>query len=132
MPGAEDLHRRLLHVDAPGLVQVVGQFGVGPVGAVQPLLGRAVEHPLLQQGSQLLRELGPGARGVPGLQAVQAALEVGVEPALDGTWGDIQVSGDVLMGPAALGQQDDLGAVAQAAVVGVSKGLLQEAEFVRR
>jgi len=36
------------------------------------------------------------------------------------------------MGPAALGQQDDLGAVAQAAVVGVSKGLLQEAEFVRR
>lgn len=86
--------------------------------------------PCRSKGAKSAVSLGGGAGGLPRLQAVQAALEVGVEPTLDGAWGDAQVSGDVLMGPPPLGQQDDPGVVAQAAVVGVPKGVVQGVEFV--
>ena len=60
-----------------------------------------------------------------GTQAVEAALEVGVEPPLDGAGGDPQVGGDVLVGPAPVGQPDDLEAVAELAVGGLAEGLFE-------
>ena len=58
------------------------------------------------------------ARGLLGLQAVEAAVAVGVEPAGDGVAVDAQVGGDVLAGPAPVGHQDDLEAVPEFAVLG--------------
>jgi hypothetical protein len=67
---------------------------------------------------------------VTGLQTFQAALQVGVEPALHAARADDEVLGDRLVCAAALGQQDDLGAVAQAAVRRGPKDLLEKTEFV--
>jgi hypothetical protein len=101
-----------------GLEQVVGQFGVGPVGPVQALLGRTVDDPALA----LVGPLG-GARagrppGLAGPQPVEPALQVGVEPALDRPAVDAQVGGAVLVLAALVGQQDNVDAVAELAVLG--------------
>src|SRR3954468_15689298 len=82
------LHGRAGRGDAVGLVQVVGQLFVGPVGAVEPLLGGPLDDPtadLFRQGSG---DLAGGTFGFTRTQAAEAALQVGVEPALDGTRGD--------------------------------------------
>ena len=60
-----------------------------------------------------------------GIKAVEPAVEVGVEPALDGAGGDAQVGGDVLVGPAPVGQPDDLEAVTELAVSGLEEGLFE-------
>lgn len=114
-----------------GLEQVVGQLGVRPVGAVQPLLGRPVEDPTLDIVGQLDGDLAGCAFGLAGPQAVEAPLQVGVEPAGYGASADAQVGGDVLVGPAAVGQQDDLEPVAEFAVLGGTKGLLEALDFGR-
>ncbi len=57
-------------------------------------------------------------RGLAGPEGVEAPGQVGVEPPLDGAWGDAQVVGDVLMLTAPVGQADDLEAVPVLAVVG--------------
>src|SRR5262249_39872030 len=104
----------------------------GPVGSVQPLPDGAVDDPLLQDRSEVGRQLGLSPGGLARAEALQAALQVGVEPALDTAGADGEVFRDGLMGAAALGQQDDLGAVPHAAVRGGPKGLLKNAELVRR
>ena len=101
---------------------MVGQLGVGPVGPVEPLAGRPVDHP----AADLLGHLGRDRRGVPlglaGPQAVEAAFEVGVEPPLDGAGRDPQVGGDVLVLAAPVGQPDDLEPVQELAVGGLAEG----------
>jgi len=52
------------------------------------------------------------ALGLARTQASEALLQVAVEPALDGSRGNGQVLGNLLMGPVAVGQADDLDAVA--------------------
>ena len=52
--GPESLHGRGRHAEAAGLVQVVGQFGVGPVGAVEALLGRPVDDPLAEDRDEVV------------------------------------------------------------------------------
>src|SRR5262249_56879283 len=90
---AGHLHGRLLHADARGLVEVVGQLGVGPVGPVEPLLGRPLDPPAATAGRGR-RSAWASPPRFTGAQAVEAALQVGVEPALDGARGDAQVLGD--------------------------------------
>ena len=60
-----------------------------------PCFGGPLDDPaadLLAQGG---RDLRPTARGLAGPEAVEAAVEVGVEPPLDGPGGDPQVGGDL-------------------------------------
>src|SRR5262245_43352467 len=78
---AEAQHGRAAGPDARGLVQVVGQLGVGPVGSVQAAGGRPVEDPAADRVGQGGRDLGCRALSLSGRQAVQAPLQVGVEPA---------------------------------------------------
>ena len=111
---------------------MVGQFSVGPVGPVQPLPGGAVDDPLPQGGGEVVRQFGLGPRGLTWLQPLQAALQVGIEPAPDAAGAAAEVHGDVPMRPAALGQQDDLGTVTQAAILGSPKGTFQAVPFVNR
>ena len=68
------------------------------------------------------RDLRPTARGLAGPEAVEAAVEVGVEPPLDGAGRDPQVGGDLLMRSAPAGQPDDLEAVPVFAVGGLAEG----------
>jgi hypothetical protein len=51
---------------------------------------------------------------------------------LDGARRDRQVAGDVLVGPAALGEQDDPGAIAELAVGSRTKDLLQLRPLAQR
>src|SRR4051812_22911690 len=97
MPRAEDLHGGFLHAYSLGLVEVIGQFGVGPVGPVQALLHGPVDHPLLQERSEVGGEFGGGAGGLAGSQALEAAIQIGVEPALDGAGSNAKVGGNVLV-----------------------------------
>ena len=68
---------------------------------------------------------GASALGLAGPEAVEAAVEVGVEPALDGAGRDAEVGGDVLVRAAPVGQPDDLEAVAELAVGGLAEGLFE-------
>src|SRR5690606_1781042 len=70
------------------------------------------------------------APGLAGLQAVEAAAEVGVEPPLDGAGGDAEVGGDVLMLAAPVGQPDDLQAVGGLAVGGPPGGPFEASGLV--
>jgi hypothetical protein len=101
---------------------VIGQLGVGPVGPVEPLTGRTIDHP----AADLLGHVGRDRRGVaPGLarlEAVEATTEVGVEPPLDGAGHDPQVGGDVLVLPTPVGQADDLEPVEELTVGGLAEG----------
>jgi hypothetical protein len=58
------------------------------------------------------------------LQAIQTAFQISIEPALNVASIDTEVFGDGLMRTAAMGHQDDLGAVPQAAVRRGPKGRL--------
>ena len=104
---------------------MVGQLGVGPVGPVQPLLGWPLDDPT----ADLAGHLGRDCRGLPlGLarsEAIEAPVQVGVEPSLDGPGGDAEVSGDVLMGSAPMGQPDDLKAVVELTFGGLKEGLFE-------
>src|SRR5262249_20364812 len=93
--GSERLHGRFAHADALGLEQVVGQFGVGPVGPVQSLFGRPVDHPLADNGGQVGGQLGFGSLGLSRLESVQAIGQIGVEPALDRSRSGAGIGGDV-------------------------------------
>jgi hypothetical protein len=111
--------------DALGLEQVVGQLLVGPVGAVETLLGRPLDHPALHLVGQPGGDLAGVARGLARADALEAALQVGVEPALDGARGTGQVLCDVLVRPVAAGQPDDLDAVAVLRVGLLTEGLVE-------
>jgi hypothetical protein len=76
------------------------------------VLGRPVHDPLLQDRSEVGRELRLGPGRLARLKALQAAFQLGVEPALNAAGANAEVFGDRLVRAAALGQQDDLGAVA--------------------
>ncbi len=123
-PATGPLHGRAAGRDASGLPQVVGQLGVSPVGPIGPPAGRAIDHP----AADLLGQLGWDRRGMAlGLarfQGGEAAIEVSVEPPPDGTGGDAEVGGDVMVLAAPAGQADDLEAVEELAVVGLAEGLL--------
>ena len=64
----------------------------------RPWPGRPLDDPAADLLGQLGRELGLGPLGLAGPQPVEAALEVGVEPALDGAGGDAEVGGDLAGG----------------------------------
>jgi hypothetical protein len=120
---AEAAHGRSAGPDAVGLEQVIGQLLVGPGGPVQAAGGRPVDHPALDRVGQAGGDLGRGALGLAGPEAVGAAVEGGVEPALDGARRDAQVGGAVRVPPAAMGQEHDLEAVAPLAVRGPAERL---------
>src|SRR5262245_42174907 len=122
---AQPLHRRAAGADAVGAVQVLGQLLVGPVGPVQPLPGRPLDDPAAEFGAQLRRDLGPGAGGLARGEAVGAALEVGVEPALHGAGAHPQVVGDGLPRQAMVGQADGVESVAELGVGGGAESPLQ-------
>ncbi|MFO0878160.1 MAG: hypothetical protein U0840_12490 [Gemmataceae bacterium] len=107
------------------LVEVVGQLLVRPPGPFEALLGRPLDHPAFDLVGQRGGDLGGRSLGLAGHQAGQAALAVGVEPALDGAAVDAQVGGEVLAPAALVGHQDDLKAVAVRPVVGGPERLLQ-------
>src|SRR5262249_14011163 len=117
-PGAEALHGAAGGLDALGLAEVVGEFLVGPVGPVQALLGRPVDDPTAHVVGQGLGNLARFALGFAGLQAVEPAFGVGVEPAGHRFAVDPPVGSAVLACSAAVGHEDDLEAVAELAVVG--------------
>jgi hypothetical protein len=98
---------------------------MGPVGSIQALSGRPLAHPatdLLVEGGG---DLGGGAGSVAGLQACQAPIQVGIEPALHGTRAHAQRRRDVLAWGVALGQANNIEAVAQPEVGGGMEGFLQ-------
>src|SRR5262249_42685847 len=108
---AVTLHGRARGADAFGLVQVVGQLLVGPVGPVQPLLGRPLDDPAFDLVGQAGGALAGLAWGLGRAQAVEPTIQVGVEPALHRTRGYSQVRGYLLVGPVAARQPDYLHAV---------------------
>jgi hypothetical protein len=73
--------------DAVGLEEVIGQFGVDPVGPVEPVPGRPLDHPAADFNGQSGRDRRGPPLGLAGLQAVEALSQVGVEPPLDGAGG---------------------------------------------
>jgi hypothetical protein len=97
--------------DALGLEQVISQPLVGPVGAIQALFGRPFDDPALEFVRQIGGDLAGCTRGLARADAVEPAFEVRIEPALDGARTEIQIRGDVLVGPVAAGQAGDLDAV---------------------
>ncbi len=127
MPAAERLHGRLPDPHAALLEQVVGEFGVRPVGAVEAAGGRAADDPPAQDRGQVGGQPGRGTGRCAGFEPVEPALQVGVEPPLDGARGDAQVACDVLVGPAPVGQSDDLEAVVERAVGCGGEGQFQAA-----
>src|SRR5689334_21423852 len=84
---------------------------MGPVGAVESLLGRSVDDPAADLVGQSSRDFAGCALGLARPQTIEALVQVGVEPALDGSRAEGQVLGNVLVGPVAAGQADDLDAV---------------------
>jgi hypothetical protein len=125
------MHGRAGGADAVGLEQVIGQLGVRPVGTVQPLLGRPLDDPAFDLVGQRGGDLAGGSLGLAGLQAVEAAFQIGIEPTGNGAAVDAQVGGDVLVGPAAVGKQDNLEPVAEFAVLRGAEQLLEPLDFGR-
>jgi hypothetical protein len=113
-----------------GLLQVVGQLGMGPVGPVQPLLDRPLDDPAADLLAQMSRDLRRSALGLSGPEAVEAPVEVGVEPALDGAGRDREVGGDVPVLAASMRQADDLQAIAGLAVGGLTEGQFEASGLV--
>src|SRR5262245_59002998 len=113
MPGTERLQGRLADAQAVTLVAGFGQLSVGPVGAPPAGGVGPADDPVAEDGGKLGEERGGGALGLLGPQSVEVAVEVGVEPALDGARRDAEVLSDVLVGPSAGRHQDDLHAVAE-------------------
>jgi len=129
---AEAADRGTAGADAVGLIQVVGQFLMGPVGPVQAVCGRPVDDPAADRLGQATGNGRRPALGLAASQPVGAALEVGVEPALDAARRDGQVPGDVPVGPTAVGQADDLNAVARLEVGFVAEKEVEPPGFLRR
>src|SRR5262249_24970192 len=130
--GAEALHGTAGGLQAACLAEVVGEFLVGPVGPVEPLLGRPVDGPGAQVVSQGGRDMAGLAGGLLGLQSNEAAVAVSVEPTGNGLAMYAEVGGDVLAGPTALGHQDDLETIPQFPVVGGAEGRFQAFGLSRR
>src|SRR4051794_36116295 len=89
-----------------------------PVGPVQALFGRSVDDPAAQLVGQRRRDGAWSALGLLGLQRVEPAVAVGVEPTRDGFAVDAQIGGDVLAWSAPVGHPDDLEAIPEFPVVG--------------
>jgi hypothetical protein len=129
--GTVAVHGALGGLDTLGLSQVVGQALIRPVGAVQAAAGRAGDDPGADVVGQLGGDVAGLARGLAWPQTVEAAFQVGVEPALHTAAVEAQVKGDVLARAALVGQQDDLEAVAKLAVVGGTEHGLQTFDLRR-
>ena len=87
-----------------------------------PCLDRPLDDPAADLLAQVSRDLRRSALGLAGPEAVEAPVEVGVEPALDGAGRDPEVGGDVPVLAAPVGQADDLEAIAGLAVGGLAEG----------
>jgi len=107
----------------------VGVHHMGPVGAIQALLGGPTPDPVADGVGEGIGDLGGGPLGLAGPEPVAAPLQVGVEPALDGAGCHAEVGGDVLVGAAAMGHEDDLGAIAEGAFVGGAEQFLERLDF---
>ena len=108
-----------------GLAEVVGQLGVSPVGSVEPLLGGPFDDPAADDPGQMGRDRRGMSLGLAGLEGGDSALEVSVEPVLNGSRGDAQVGGDVLVGSTPMGQPDDLEAIMELAIGRLEEGLFE-------
>lgn len=117
---AEPLHGRAAGGDAVGLPPVVGQLGMGPVGPIEPLGRRPVDDPAADD-----RDRQRLALGLARPQGGDAALEVGIEPVLDGAGADAEVGGDVLGEPTPVGEPDDLESVPELSISSLKGGLLK-------
>ncbi len=84
MPVAKDLHGGLPHPNPVLVEEVVGQFGVGPIGSIQATGGGPVDDPLAQGGCKIIGKFGRGPGTFADVKPFESALEVGVEPTLDG------------------------------------------------
>lgn len=80
---AKDLHGRLLNPNTAFAEEVVGQFGICPVGAVNTAGGRSIDDSLLQEGCKVVGEFGCSAGTFADTESFESAFEVGVEPSLD-------------------------------------------------
>jgi hypothetical protein len=109
----EDLERRRTDAQPLGLIEVVGQLRVGPIGAIQPTGGWPINHPLPQNGRQVCREFGRRALGLAGTEASKATIQVGVEPALHRALRRAGVVRNRRVPSAAVRHQDNLDAVAE-------------------
>ena len=81
-----------------GFEEVVGEFLVGPVGPVESLFGRPLDHPLTDLGGQRFRDLARRTLGFLESKSVESPVAVSVDPAGDGLAVDAQVGGDVWRG----------------------------------
>src|SRR5262249_25468195 len=104
----------------------------GPAGAVQSLLGGAVDDPTAYLVGQGVGDSGPAAWGLAAAQPSEALVPVRVEPALNGAWADGQILCDVLVRPAAVGQADDQEAVFDLGVGFLADSLVEALGFRRR
>lgn len=121
----ENLHGGLLNPDPTPGKEVVGQFGISPIGPIQATGGGSVNDPLTQGGCKVVGELGYGTRAFAGVEPFESAFEVGVEPSLDGARRDAQVTGDVLVRSVAMSQANDLNSITELAVGGGAKRSFQ-------
>lgn len=91
----------------------------------QPCSAGPPVHPATDLAGPVGQDRRGVAPSVAGLEGVEAAAEVGVEPPLDGAGSDPEVGGDVLMLAAPVGRPDDVEPVEVLAVGGLSEGLLE-------
>jgi hypothetical protein len=98
---------------------------MGPVCPVQPLFGRPLDDSAAELVSFVGRDRRRASLGLARLETVEASIEVGVEPPLDGPGCNPQVGRDLLMGSAPVSRPDDLEAVVELAFGGLQKGLFE-------
>lgn len=122
---AQTLDGRAAGANAVAVVQVLSQFLVGPVGPIQPLLGRPFDHPAAELLRQGRRDLGSGTGRLVWAEAIRPPFEVGIKPALDGAGTHPQLVGDSLALLSLVGESDDVESVAEFGVGGGAEGPLQ-------
>ena len=125
MFGAKCSHSPLADGDTLRLVEIGGEFGRCPVGPVQATACGAWFDPGYNLRGQGLGNAGSAARGPAAPESVEAPRAIGIEPALQGPWGDTQVFSDLVRAPPPVGHQESLAAVAQTAVGSGFKGVFE-------
>lgn len=129
---AEAVDGRPAGADSLGPEQVIGQLLVSPVGTVEALGGRPLDHPALDRVGQVGGDLAGLAGGLAWAQAIEAVLQLSIEPALHGARVDGQVRGDLLVGPVPGGQAYDLDAGAKCEVGFLAVGVIEPLRLLLR
>src|SRR5262249_2255125 len=91
--------------DTLRLVEIGGEFGRSPIGAVQTTACGALFDPGDNLRGQALWEVGGASRSPGAREPVEAPRAISIQPALQGSCGDMQVFSDLVMAPPTVGHQ---------------------------